>query len=113
MSDHASHTPGIPPDAVSRFTAAEARLYPLALVDPESYERAVTLVGMLMKPLRATCPDVEAVLQYRDTLLLLLTETTDEAGPSLAGFSPETLVDAASALRCHELQAERRGPETF
>ena len=105
MSDPDPHTPGIPPDAVARFTAAEARLYPLALVDPETYERAVTLVGMLMKPLRAACPDIDAVLQCRESLLLLLTETTDEARPSLVGFSPETLVDAASALRCRELQA--------
>lgn len=105
MPNPAPDTPGIPPDAVSRFTAAEARLYPLALVDPEMYERAVTLVGMLMKPLRATCPDIDAVLQCREQLLLFLTETADEARPSLAGFSPETLVDAASALRCRELQS--------
>ena len=105
MSDTDPHTPGIPPDAMSRFTAAEARLYPLALVDPEAYERAVTLVGMLMSPLRGTCPDVDAVLGCRDSLLVFLTKTTDEAGPSLGGFSPETLVDAASALRCRELQA--------
>jgi hypothetical protein len=40
MTHPAPHTSGIPPDAVVRFTAAEARLYPLAMVDPETYERA-------------------------------------------------------------------------
>lgn len=107
MTHPAPHTPGIPPDAVVRFTAAEARLYPLAIVDPEAYERAVTLTGTLLKDLRATCPDIDAVLHRREALmLLLLTETTDGARPSLTGFTPETLVDAASALRCRELRAE-------
>ena len=106
MSHPAWPSPGIPPDAVVRFTAAEARLYPLAMVDPETYERAVTLTGSLLKHLRATCPDIDAVLEGREALMLLLTETTDEARPSLIGFTPETLVDAASALRCREQQAE-------
>src|ERR1019366_7834535 len=106
MSHPAWPSPGIPPDAVVRFTAAEARLYPLAMVDPETYERAVTLTGSLLKHRRATCPDIDAVLHRREALMLLLTETTDEARPSLIGFTPATLVDAGSALRCRELQAE-------
>jgi len=106
MTHPAPHTSAIPPDAVVRFTAAEARLYPLAMVDPATYERAVTLTGTLLKDLRATCPDIDAVLDRREALMLLLTGTTDKARPSLIGFTPETLVDAASALRCRELQAE-------
>ena len=95
----------IPPDAEARFTAAEARLYPLVMVDPDAYERAVSLTGMLLKDLRSTCADIDAVLQRRTALLPLLTEPTDETRPSLAGLNPETLVDAASAQRCRELQA--------
>ena len=106
MSHPAAHTPGIPPAAVVRFTAAEARLYPLAMVDPETYERAVTLTGTLLKDLRATCTDIDAVLHRREALMLALTEATDEARPSLIGCTPETLVDAASALRCRELEAQ-------
>ena len=104
MADPAPRT-RIPPDAAARFTAAEARLYPLVMVDPDAYERAVTLTGMLSQDLRSTCADIDAVLQRRTALLPLLTEPTDQARPSLAGLNPETLVDAASALRCRELQA--------
>jgi hypothetical protein len=107
MTHPAPHTRGILPDAVVRFTAAEARLYPLAMVDPEAYERAVTLTGTLLKDLRATCPDIDAVLHRREALMLLLTENTDAARSSLFGITPEILVDAASALRCRELQAEQ------
>ena len=104
MADPAPHT-RIPPDAEARFTAAEARLYPLVMVDPDSYERAVTLTGMLLEDLRSTCPDIDSVLKRRGALLPLLTGPADETRPSLAGLNPETLVDAASALRCRELQA--------
>jgi hypothetical protein len=104
MADPAPHT-RIPPDVEARFTAAEARLYPLVMVDPDAYERAVTLTGMLLEDLRSTCADVDAVLRRRTALLPLLTEPTDQTRPCLAGLNPETLVDAASALRCRELQA--------
>jgi len=106
MLHPASPTPGIPPDVMARFTAAEARVYPLVMVDPEIYERAVTLTGMLLKDLRSTCPDIDAVLRRRKALTSLLTETTDEDRPSLIGLDPDTLVDAASAQRCRELHAE-------
>jgi hypothetical protein len=112
MSNPDPHVSRIPPDAVARFTSAEARLYPLAMVDPDQYERAVTLVGTLLKDLRATCPDIDAVLQRRAALLLRFTETAAEAWPILAGVSPETVVDAASAVRCRELQSLLGAAET-
>src|SRR6478672_7415503 len=68
MTDPGPHTPGIPPDAVARFTAAEALLYPLAAVDPVRYERAVSLTAELLPDLRrhrggaaaARCPGPDA-----------------------------------------------------
>ena len=103
-------TPGIPPEALARFTAAEARLYPLALVDPGGYERAVSLTGRLLTELRATCPDIDAVLRRRGALVDDVTAQT--AGTAeLAGLPPETPVDAASAVRCRELQEETRARE--
>jgi hypothetical protein len=91
---------------VARFTTAESRLYPVAMVDPEAYERAVTLTGRLLGDLRATCPDLDAVLRRRESLMLTLTDDPDANRLSLVGLTPETLVDAASALRCRELRAE-------
>ena len=67
MADPAPRT-RIPPDAEARFTAAEARLYPLVMVDPDAYQRAVTLTGILLKDLRSTCPDIDSVLRRRDGL---------------------------------------------
>jgi hypothetical protein len=105
MAHPAPPSPGIPPDAEARFTAAEARIYPLVMVDPDAYERAVTLTGMLLNDLRSTSSDIDAVLQRREALLLLLTDPTDDERPSLVGLNAETIVDAASAQRCRELQA--------
>ncbi|MEP6527444.1 MAG: hypothetical protein ABJA86_09785 [Nocardioidaceae bacterium] len=106
MNQPARHGPAIPPEILVRFTRAEARLYPLAIVDPEAYERGVTLTAKLLKDLRSTCADIGAVLDRRETLLKHLTETPEDDNPSPVGFSPETLVDAASALRWRELQSE-------
>ena len=109
---HAGPPPqGIPPEAVARFTAAEARLYPMALVDPAGYERAVALTGDLLAELRRTCPDVDTVLRRRSDLVRLLAEGSRERRGELAGLPPETLVDAASAVRCRELREEQRAAE--
>jgi hypothetical protein len=99
-------TPGIPPEAVARFTTAESRLYPVAMVDPAAYERAVTLTGTLLDDLRTTCRDIDAVLRRRETLMLTLADDPDADRLGLVGLTRETLVDAAAALRCRELRAE-------
>ena len=110
MNQPAGEVPAIPPDALLRFTAAEARLYPLALVDPEAYERGVALTGTLLADLRSTCFDINAVLERRAALLRLLAEPEKGGGPDRVGFSPDTLVDAASALRCREIQSDAHCP---
>lgn len=97
----------IPLEAVARFTAAEARLYPLAMVDADLYQRATALVGMLARDLRENCPDIEAVLGRRDVLLTLLPDQAAQAGVSMAGLQADTVVDCASALRSREVQAQR------
>lgn len=97
----------IPPEAMARFTAAEARLYPLAMVDADLYQRATALVGMLARDLRENCPDIEAVLARRDVLLTLLPDQAAQASVSMAGLQADTVVDCASALRCREVQGQR------
>jgi len=104
----ASGTPDLPPEAVARFTAAESRLYPLVLVDPAGYERAVATTGRLLAGLRADCPDIAAVLARRDPLVASLAATSVEHPAELGGLSPETVVDAACAVRCRELWAQER-----
>jgi hypothetical protein len=95
----------VPAAALARFTSAEERLYPLAMVDPVGYERAVTLIGMVAEELRQQCAAVESVLARRDELIAQLPGLAAGKGLELGGLPPDAVVDAASALRCRELQA--------
>lgn len=96
----------IPPAAMARFTAAEARLYPMAMSDPDRYERVATLVGLVAAELRATAGDVPSVLNGREVMIGRLPQLAAGTGlPWPTGLAVE-IVDAAAALRCRELQAE-------
>ncbi len=95
----------IPPEVLVRFTSAESRLYPLAMTDPDGYQRAITLVGMVANELRQQCTDLESVLERRNELIDALPGLAGAKGLELGGLPPEAVVDAASALRCRELQA--------
>ncbi len=88
-----------------RFTTAEGRVYPLAMTDPEGYEHAITLVGLVASELRKSSTDFDAVLAARDDLIEHLPALARAAGMESAGLPPDTIVDAASSLRCRELQA--------
>ena len=95
----------IPPAVLARFTSAEARLYPMAMTDPDGYERAIILVGMVANELRQQCADLESVLERRNELIDALPELAGAKGLELGGLPADAVVDAASALRCRELQA--------
>lgn len=94
----------LPVEAMTRFTAAEGRLYPMAMTDPEGYQLAITLVGLVADDLREQCDSFDAVLAARATLVERVPQIAAEAGVAPA-VPAETVVDAASALRCRELQA--------
>jgi hypothetical protein len=95
----------IPPAVLVRFTSAESRLYSIVMTDPEGYQRAIMLVGMVASELRQQCSDVESVLQRRNELIDALPGLALAKGLELGGLPPDAVVDAASALRCRELQA--------
>ena len=95
----------IPPAILVRFTSAESRLYPMAMTDPDGYERAITLVGMVANELRQQCDDLESILERRPDLIAALPGLAAAEGLELGGLPPDAVVDAASALRCRELQA--------
>jgi hypothetical protein len=76
------------------------------MADPERYQRGVALCSLLLEDLRSSCPDVAAVLQHRPALNEHLLRRAETTGLGLEGLAPETLVDAACAIRCRELQAE-------
>jgi hypothetical protein len=104
----------VPVEAMMRFSAAEARVYPMALADPEGYERATVLVAAVADELRRSCAEVSAVLQRRAELIAMVPGLAADAGLGEGelddvGFPPETIVDAASAVRCRELGAAGPG----
>ena len=95
----------IPAAAMRRFTTAEGRLYPMVMVDPVGYQHATTLVGLVVDDLRGSCTDSEAVLEARARLIDRLPEIAAAASITLGGIPADTVIDAASAIRCRELQA--------
>lgn len=95
----------IPPQVLTRFTLAEGRLYPMALSDPEGYERAIRLVGLVADELREQSADLESVLERREALISALPGLAEANQLDLGGLPADAVVDAASALRCRELQA--------
>ena len=86
----------IPAAVLVRFTNAEARLYPMAMTDPEGYERAITLVGMVANELRQRCDDLDSVLEQRNVLIAALPGLAVAKGLELGGLPPDAIVDAAS-----------------
>ena len=79
----------VPPEAMARMTTAEARLYPLAMVDPSRYERATTLVGLVAAELRG-CRRVDEVLARREGLLAALPRLADGSGVGRPTWCPPT-----------------------
>ncbi len=95
----------IPPEVETRLAVAEGRLYSAVLTDPEGFERATILVGLVAGELRRECADIPAVLARREAMVAGLPALAEARGADLAAVSAVDVVDAASALRCRELQA--------
>jgi hypothetical protein len=98
----------VPAEVRARFAAAEARLYPLALADPDGYELVASVVGVVADELRHTATDVAAVLEHREGLIGRVPQLAIGAGLDPDGLPLDVVVDAASALRCRELGATGR-----
>src|SRR4051794_25690840 len=95
----------IPVEAMTRFTAAEARVYPMALTDPAGYELVTSLVGLVADELRRSGADLASVLERRWGLTARVPRLAAGGGRVGVGAPADAVVDAASALRCRELGA--------
>ena len=107
--------PGIPfpggsldPALLHRFTMAEGALYPLAITDPERYERAVIAVGLVVRQLRGDCSTIADLLP-RLPRAEQVAQLAAAEGVSLTGLDPVLIADAAAALRYRELQSGLTG----
>src|SRR3954453_20190421 len=87
--------------ASARWRAAEARLYPLIMSDPDLYEAAVTLMAEARDVLRARCG---TVTQLADEEAPGVLAGSPSAPATLArGMDADVVIAAARALRWREL----------
>ncbi len=88
--------------AAERWRAAEGRLYPLIVADPDLYTLAVELVVEVRELLRVECASVDALIGAAATNVLSRCGTT--AKVRAEGFDPVVAFDAARAARLRELR---------
>lgn len=93
-----------------RWRAAEDRLFPVALVDPDAYRRALFVVGLLLDELRVSTTSLDELLGLDvDPAPLLDALPTGPADggrfASSAGGGDRLTLEAAFAVRGRELAA--------
>jgi len=93
-----------------RFTAAESAIYPLAMTDPDRYERAVLVIGLVLQRLRRDCASIDALVERLPAVAEQALELAGAQDISLAGLAPDVLADAAAALRYRELGSATSRP---
>jgi hypothetical protein len=96
--------------ARARWRAAEDRLFPTALLDPDAYRRSLHVVGVLLQELRGSTNSLDQLLSLdTDPAPLLaalpaeLANRTEPAGPG--GTEDRLTLRAAFAVRDRELAA--------
>src|SRR5262245_61588039 len=96
-------------DLARRLRAAEDRLYPIAMLDSERYERAVRLVGLVAKELALTCSTMDELALAQPWARDALVSVARAAGIPLAGLDTELVVEAAMSQRFRSLLFEQAG----
>lgn len=88
--------------ARARWSAAEARLYPQVMTDPQAYERTVRAVGAVVAAMRERT-------QSRESLVALeaqpgeLLHAVSEQRATVPDVSDQLLIAAGCAMRDREL----------
>ncbi len=85
-----------------RWRAAEDRLYPQAMSDPEAYQRVVAAVSAVLSELRRRTETATELLALETQPAEVLAAVDRSA---TAGIGEELLLQAACALRSRELAA--------
>jgi hypothetical protein len=104
---------GVPPQPLSDWQAAEQRLYPVIMVQPDLYERAVSMVRVVVDDL-AGCSDLAALVAAWGGAAGIVHRAAGEAGLDLEGLDPDLIAGAGFSMRYRELagaaaRAERLG----
>jgi hypothetical protein len=90
-----------------RLRNAEDRLYPIAMVDADRYERALRLVGVLAREIAKTCATVDELALAQPKARERLAEIARTEGIPLTGLDTELVVDAALSQRFRQLLSEQ------
>lgn len=90
-----------------RWRAAESRLYPLVMADPDLYQLAVGLVVEAYEVLRRSCSTITALIEC--DAAGVLSECPSAAAVGDYGFDPAIAFDAARARLVRELPADGVG----
>src|SRR5215475_14092663 len=100
-----SPPPHIGPGDALRPTnrTAEDRLYPIAMVDADRYERAVRLVGLLARELARTCASLDELALAQPIAREQLAAVARAEAIPLEGLDVELVVEAAMSQRFRAL----------
>jgi hypothetical protein len=90
-----------------RLRAAEDRLYPLAMIDADRYQRAVHLVGRLAGRLAETCASLDELAAAEPQARRWLVDPDVTDGVPVAGLDPDLVVGAALAQRFRALLSQQ------
>jgi hypothetical protein len=104
---------GVPPQLLSDWKAAEERLYPVVMVRPDLYERAVRMVRVVADEL-AGCLDLTGLTKAWGTAAEIVHRAAADAGLDLEGLDAGLIAGAAFSMRYREMagaaaRAERLG----
>lgn len=101
---------GIPAEHAAlarRLRAAEDRLFPLAMIDADRYQRALRLVGALHRRLSQTCASIDELAAATEQARVWLPVVAADEDVSLDGLDGDLVADAAMSQRLRELLAEQ------
>jgi hypothetical protein len=114
-SGSADRSRDAPLELVAHWKAAEERLYPVVMVSPDVYERAVRLVGALVSELERSTPDMGALVEAAPGLADRAARLAGEGEMTTAGLDLPLIAAAACAMRhrtlvnqaCHQERIAR------
>ena len=95
---------GVPPKLLSDWMAAEGRLYPVVMVRPDLYERAVRLVRAVTDDL-SRYRDLAGLAGAWDAAAEIVHRAAGVAGLDLEGLDAGLVAGAAFSMRYRELAA--------
>jgi hypothetical protein len=99
-------------DALARarqsWRAAEARLYPLAMINVDGYKRALVLVAATCEQLRAVATTAADLVACQPRAVEYVAAACDATATSAQGLEPDDIFGSAAAARDRELAGEER-----